>query len=107
MGVTYSEFRHLTPNKLEYIAIGYRMKKEERDEEMWQQGRYFHRAILSAMDISFNGKDAVVDYFDKPITYLVKEELDKSDEDRILEMLSNDPNFIKAHKKKKENGSRL
>lgn len=80
MGVSYSEFWHLTPIKLGYIVKGFSISQKRKDEEMWRMGIYVQSAVICAIDNAIRGNKATTKYIEP----LLKEVTAESTEEEML-----------------------
>ena len=53
MGISYEEFKHLNPRKIEYIRDGYKQKIKQIDALNWLNGQYTMSAVAIAIEKNF------------------------------------------------------
>ena len=67
------------------------MEQKERDEQLWSMGIYVESAVITAIDRSFNGKDAASKYIDEPILRTIEDDdrltQEERDEKELKKML--------------------
>ena len=109
IGISLEEFKHLNPQKLVYCLEGYKIKRKQRDEEMWLWwGNYGLSAVLFAVEHCLAGKKARTKYIDKPIFQameeqnktMTEEELQKQRELFVAKLQIMQTNFEMSHKNK-------
>jgi hypothetical protein len=109
IGISLEEFKHLNPQKLAYCLEGYRIKRKQRDEEMWLWwGNYGLSAVVFAVEHCLAGKKARTKYIDKPIFQameeeskpVTEEELQKQREMFVAKLQIMQTNFEMSHKNK-------
>lgn len=83
MGISVSEFKHLTPKKLMCCAKGYKIRQKWRDEEMWRMGVYVQFAVSTAVEHNLAGRKAKSKYIEKPLLESVEAENKELTEDVI------------------------
>ena len=90
IGVTYDDFKRLTPKKLVYFNEAYIQKKIEQDEEKWIVGQYNMKAFSVVVENTISGifgKKSKSEYFDEPIMKKIyKESLLTEEEKEKIEM---------------------
>lgn len=73
LGIGFSDFKHMTPKKLFRCVEGYKIRKEQRDNEMWLWfGSYGISAFTVAIDRCFS-KHPRVKYVENPILSTAEE----------------------------------
>lgn len=80
-GLKATDIDIMTPRELNPYLEAYNLRNKAEDKNRWEQGLYFHSAVISALDVCFNGKKATSKYVEKP--FLQMEE-DKSNDDENL-----------------------
>lgn len=68
IGISLEEFKKLTPKTLGYCLEGEKLRRKERDNEMWSWwGSYGVSAVIFAIDHCLNGRKAVSKYIKEPV----------------------------------------
>lgn len=57
------------PRELKPYEKAYKLKRKIENENMWIMGNYMNIAVLSALDKSFNGGKAKIEFPDKPFNF--------------------------------------
>ena len=79
MGISYTEFLHMTPKKLNYCLKGYRLKQNMKDAEAYScVGNYVLSAIIYSLDHVLNGRKAKTEYPSEPVS-AAREKNEKED----------------------------
>ena len=108
MDIPYNVFWRLNPTKLKPFQEAYRIKRENRDEEIWSIcGNYILSAFATAIDGCLNGRKASSKYIEKPLLRdrvndgkeLSEEELQKQRELFVAKLLVMKTNFELNNKK--------
>lgn len=89
MGITLEQFWSLNPRKIKAIQEGNNNLLKQKDRENWINGQYTLSALITALDIIFNGAKAQSKYVEKPILEKAEEEnkpLTKHEEKKQVDM---------------------
>lgn len=65
MGMSADEYWHGSPELMQAYRLAYKIRKQERNWELWLQGLYFCHALDVALSNGFGGSKAR--YMDKPL----------------------------------------
>ena len=86
IGVSYDEFWNGDYTRLKYAAEAYRLKREERNKELWLQGFYFFDAVSVAIYNALPHKGQPNKTYTEPIRITPQTEAEKEAEaNNILE----------------------
>ena len=66
MGMTPEQYWHGEPELTRAYIQAFKLRKEERNYEMWLQGWYIHQAILAGLS-HLGEKSKIIDYIEEPI----------------------------------------
>lgn len=66
MGIPEKDFWHMTMRQLHSYEKAQQIIERKADESAWNAGRYTMLAVMTALDIGFNGKKAKQKYPEKP-----------------------------------------
>ena len=66
-GMSYDEFWHGEPERINFYKKAYDMKKEIRNNELWLQGFYIYRALMATSGYSFGKKNDPPNYYEEPL----------------------------------------
>lgn len=66
MGVSEKDFWHMTKRQMHAYEKAKELMEKQADESAWNAGRYTMLAVMTALDIGFNGKKATQKYPEKP-----------------------------------------
>lgn len=66
MGMSADEYWHGEPELTQAYAEAYKLRKEERNWELWLQGLYIYHALCVALSNAFD-KNSKAKYMDKPL----------------------------------------
>lgn len=64
--MTPDEYWHGSPELTQAYREAFKIRKEERNYEMWLQGWYIHQAILAGLS-HLGEKAKIVDYIEEPV----------------------------------------
>ena len=79
MGMSAEEYWHGTPELTKAYAEAYKIRKEERNWELWLQGLYFKHALDIALSNAFD-KNSKAKYMDKPLDLHLSEPTEEEQE---------------------------
>ena len=80
--MSYSDFKHLNPRKLEAFVQAHNNKKRMKDEENWLMGQYNLKAFMVAIDRTLNGKKSKSEYFKEPVLWKFLDESELTEEEK-------------------------
>ena len=87
-GMTYDEFWYKEPYRTKFYREAKKIQVKQKDEELWMQGVYIYDALCRVSPIlhafSKSGTKPLP-YPDKPYSSIVKEELSKEEQEKIIE----------------------
>lgn len=66
MGMSADEYWHGEPELTQAYALAYKIRKEERNYELWLQGLYIYKAVCVALSNAFE-KNSKERYLEKPL----------------------------------------
>lgn len=79
--MTYDEYWHGTPELTQAYRAAYKIRKEERNWELWLAGLYFNHAMNVALSNAFS-KNSKAEYMSEPIKIFppTEEEIEEQNE---------------------------
>lgn len=95
MGISYEEFKHMNPRKLEYVKDGYVKRIQQIDALNWLNGRYTMQAVAVAIEVNF-AKDPKGEYIERPLLNRIETEEERIERQRkefALKMATMRANF--------------
>ncbi len=66
-GMSYDEFWHGEPERVNYYKRAYDIRKEIINNEMWLQGLYIYQALMATSTYTFGSKNNPPKYYEEPI----------------------------------------
>lgn len=103
IGVPEKEYWYGDYTHLKYYVKAHELKNEQKNEEMWLQGLYIHKAVEVVLQNAFAKKGSTPErYLDKPIriTPLTAEEKEKNAEAERQKIIANLTAWGKAWERK-------
>lgn len=86
MGISYEEFWHLNPRKINVIVEGYKLKRQVIDEQQWFLGDYVFDAVSLALGNAFRKKGTKPkEYFKEVDQSILNRMKDTPDENGLTE----------------------
>ena len=73
MGISFEEFKHMNPRKLEYVRDGYKQKIKQIDALNWLNGKYTMSAVAVAIEANF-AKNPKGKYANQPVLMAIDKE---------------------------------
>lgn len=105
MGISYEEFKHMNPRKLEYVRDGYKQKIKQIDALNWMNGQYTMSAVAVAIEANF-ANNPKGKYMKKPVIFAMEtreEDLQKQREAFLAGLLAMQANYELEHPKVEKN----
>lgn len=87
MGMSADEYWHGDPELTQAYALAYKIRKEERNWELWLQGLYIYHALCVALSNAFD-KNSRAKYMESPLEIFAptEEEIDERQEKEAEEL---------------------
>ena len=82
-GMSYDEFWHGEPGRINYYKKAYDIRKEIRNNELWLQGLYIYKALMATSGYTFGMKNDPPKYYEEPLA--ITDDEKKFREERKLE----------------------
>lgn len=80
IGMTYDQFWRDSPELVVFYREKHRLDRKAKNQELWLEGFYHHKAIVVALNNAFSKKKDK--YFEEPLP--IVEENEREKEERVL-----------------------